>query len=410
MTTFLIIAVAGTVLAAIVLVWPLVTGAANALGRADADAALYRDQLEELDRDIARGTITEGEAEGARAEIGRRLIAATRDRAGAEAMAPAPSGLSRIAAIGALVAAPALAAVLYLQVGEPGREDCPLEECAAKRAAAERANMPSQAEAEKLAAPSRPEPPALDPEYAQLLERLEKIVETRPMDIQGHRLLASNLARSGRWVKARAAYDKLIAILGDNATGEDLAGHAEAMIGAAGGGYVSPEAIAALEGALRKDPANTSARYYAAFAMRQGGRLGEAVQLWQTLLTEDRAAAEPRGLEWQRGLVNLITETRAALDPTSGPGPTAEDMRAAEDLTPEERQQMIAGMVARLEERLSSAGGEPEEWVRLINAYVQLGKDQDARRIFKLSQEKIGEATARSFVREQALLMGLKLE
>ena len=75
MTEFLIVAGAGTVLVAIVLVWPLLGGGRRARGRDSADAAIYRDQLAELDRDITRGTINADEAEGARAEIARRLQA-----------------------------------------------------------------------------------------------------------------------------------------------------------------------------------------------------------------------------------------------------------------------------------------------------------------------------------------------
>lgn len=402
MTEFLIVAGVGTLLAALVVIWPLARGGARARGRDTADAALYRDQLQELERDVARGTISEAEAEGARTEIARRLIAANRRIEAGDTLAPAPPRLSRLTAIAALVVTSALAAVLYLQVGSPGARDQPLTE----RRAAERAGLPNQAEAERLAAPNLSEPPALDPKYAQLLQRLEEVVASRPMDIEGHRLLAQNLARAGRWVKARAAYDKLVAIMGENASADDLAGHAEAMIGAVGGGYVSPEAIAALEAALRLDPTHISARYYAGFAMRQGGRLTDAVQLWQSLLDEDLASVQPRGREWQASLEQLIAETTAPPER----GPTADDVRNAENMTPEERQAMIEGMVGQLEERLTESSGEPEEWVRLINAYMQLGRPDDARRIFDLSQEKIGEASARSFVRERALVMGLKLE
>lgn len=405
MTDFLIFAGAGTVLVAIVLIWPLVTGGARARGRDDADAQLYRDQLSELDRDIARGTISEEEAVGARNEIARRLIAATRRSRHGDSLLPAPRSLSRMAAAMTLVAAPALAAALYMHVGSPGTEDCPLTECAAKRAAAGRTNIPDQETAERLAADRRPAPPKLDPDYVKLVERLEKIVAERPMDIQGHRLLARNLARSGRWVEARKAYDRLIGILGENATAEDHADHAETMIFATGG-YVSPQAIAALETALKLDPAQTMARYYAGFALRQGGRAKEAVALWQALLTEDRSAAQPRGAEWQSALVALIAETRGKPDR----GPSREDVKAAGKMTAKERMAMITAMVSSLEGRLTTTGGEAEEWVRLINAYMQLGKPDDAKRIYALSQNKLSDPTARAFVKERALVMGLKLE
>ena len=446
MTDFLIVAGIGTVLVVVLLIWPVLTGVGRASRRDDADAAIYRDQLAELDREVARGAIGEAEAEGARAEVARRLIIATRRARDGVAPARAPrrqrmrialllpafiailtgylyfGSADLIRSLGADPAklrddypleitlrsgkAISLWGVLAFEgVGAPGAEDCPLEDCAAKRAAQTRASMPSQAEAERRADGLRSPPPELDPEFVKLIERLEKIVESRPMDLQGRRLLARNLAGSGRWVDARKAYDKLVEILGPNASAEDHAGHAEAMIFAAAG-YVSPEAMSALQEALRKDPGNTMGRYYAGFALRQSGRPQEAVRLWQALLAEDRAAAEPRGAEWRAALMALIAETSGE----PAPGPTREEVDAAEKMTPEERQAMIAGMVARLEERLATQGGEAEEWVRLIRAYLKLGKTDDARRIYALAQERLDEPTARSFVREQALVLGLKLE
>ena len=48
----------------------------RAPARSGSDVAVYRDQLEEIDRDRAAGLVGAGEAEAARVEISRRLIAA----------------------------------------------------------------------------------------------------------------------------------------------------------------------------------------------------------------------------------------------------------------------------------------------------------------------------------------------
>jgi cytochrome c-type biogenesis protein CcmH len=76
-------------------------------------------------------------------------------------------------------------------------------------------------------------------------------------------------------------------------------------------------------------------------------------------------------------------------------------------MSPEERQAMIEGMVARLEDRLTSDGGTPEEWLRLINAYVQLGRRDDATRVARLGIASFGDGSEAGFLREQALLMGV---
>ena len=55
---------------------PLVARAGRRAMRRSMRARVYRDQLDELERDKAEGRISAGEAEAARAEIARRLIAA----------------------------------------------------------------------------------------------------------------------------------------------------------------------------------------------------------------------------------------------------------------------------------------------------------------------------------------------
>ena len=68
---------------------------------------------------------------------------------------------------------------------------------------------------------------------------------------------------------------------------------------------------------------------------------------------------------------------------------------------------MIAGMVARLDQRLTTEGGEVEEWLRLMNAYARLGQRDDAARIARLGIAAFGSSTEAGFLREQALVMGL---
>ena len=42
----------------------------------NADVAVYKAQLAEIDRDLARGVVAEQDAEAARTEVARRLLAA----------------------------------------------------------------------------------------------------------------------------------------------------------------------------------------------------------------------------------------------------------------------------------------------------------------------------------------------
>jgi cytochrome c-type biogenesis protein CcmH len=50
-------------------------------------------------------------------------------------------------------------------------------------------------------------------------------------------------------------------------------------------------------------------------------------------------------------------------------------------MTPQERAEMIQGMVGRLADRLAIEGGPPEDWARLISTLGVLGDTQRARAI-----------------------------
>src|SRR3954470_20175888 len=109
----------------VILLYPLLRGARVAeLGRT-GEAAVYRDQMAELDRDLAGGLITSEQASYARAEIGRRLLAVS---AAPEASSPpAGRGTYRLAQAFIIVLLPALGLCLYLRTGDPGLPSQPLE-------------------------------------------------------------------------------------------------------------------------------------------------------------------------------------------------------------------------------------------------------------------------------------------
>src|SRR5271169_5675896 len=63
-----------TAAAILAVLWPL--GRKSAAGRGGNDLAVYQDQLEEIGRDRSAGLIGQVEAEAARVEVSRRLLAA----------------------------------------------------------------------------------------------------------------------------------------------------------------------------------------------------------------------------------------------------------------------------------------------------------------------------------------------
>ncbi|MEZ5715630.1 MAG: c-type cytochrome biogenesis protein CcmI [Paracoccaceae bacterium] len=380
-------AVAGFLIAA------LMRARADAEHPAAYDLRVYRDQLKEVDRDLARGIITPGDADRIRAEVGRRVLSADAQLQKAQTGTDQPRGATL--ALAGIVVAALLGGgfALYPVLGQPGARDLPLE--ARIEASDEtRTDRMSQAEAEaKL--PPQPATTPQDPKYAELIEKLRTTVKDRPDDLQGQLLLVRNEAALGNYKPAYEAQAAVIRIKGASASADDYAVLAELMISTAGG-YVSPQAEDALRAALQRDPRHQPARYYTGLMMIQIDRPDIAFRLWRDLLEEG-----PESAPWIPVIRDRIGELafRAGVDysppapqatPPMGmglPGPNAQDMANAAEMTPEERQEMIQGMVGRLNDKLASEGGSAQEWARLIGALGVLGETDRAAAIWAEAQK-----------------------
>jgi cytochrome c-type biogenesis protein CcmH len=350
---------------------------------ADHDLRVYRDQLKEVERDLARGLIGEDEAARLRVEIGRRVLAADAAvQAGVSAEAAGPGRGLMAGLIAAVVLG--VGGGVYLWQGAPGYGDLPLS-VRLQQAEDRRAARPDQAAAEEQArADLPPAPLSGDARHMELLDRLRKVMTERPNDLQGQELLARNEAMVGNYTAAAQAQAMVVALKGPVATAADLAMQAELMIMAAGG-YVSPQAESVLSAALERDSTNGSARYYSGLMFLQTGRPDLAFRFWAPLW-EGSNPDDP----WVDALRQQLPDVafmagqhRYQMPDLRAPlaGPDAAAMQAAQDMSPEERQTMIRGMVDGLMERLAAEGGTAPEWARLIRALGVLGDMDRARAI-----------------------------
>ncbi len=367
---------------------PLLRSAGTGPRAAEQDLQVYKDQLTEVERDLARGVLAPDEADSARIEVSRRILAADkRVEAQTAAKGAAPAVNRTVLALVALVLAGGSLG-LYALLGNPGMPDRPLQERLAE-AQQRRAERMDQASAEALAKPV--ELGEVPQDYIELVTQLRQAVADRPNDIQGQRLLALHESRLGNYVAARIAQGQVVNLLGDAATGGDYAALGEYMVFATGG-YVSPEAEDALMRALTLDPENPRARYFSGLALAQNGRPDIAYQMWSGLLAEG-----PEDAPWIapiRGQIEALARA-AGVDPaTALRGPTAKDIENAGEMSADDRQQMIRSMVAGLAERLSTEGGSPEEWARLIRAYGVLGELDKAALIWTEAKQTFADDPA----------------
>lgn len=347
----------------------------DGLSAAASDMAVYRDQLKEVDRDLARGVLTEAEADAVRTEVSRRLLEADR-----RATQPAGASEGRILPAAILVVAALLAGsfLLYARIGAPGLADLPMTERLADLEEAASAR-PGQAEAEERARDFLPRPPEPDPSFLELMERLRTALADRPNDIQGLTLLAENEARLGNYTAAREAQERLVAAYGDDVPLEERVTLLDLMVYTAGG-FVSPEAEAVLGQVLRAAPENETARYYTGLLYAQTGRPDRAFPIWRRLL-ETSAPDAPWVPVIRAEIAGVAAAAGVDYTPPEIRGPSSADVAAAQDMTAEERQEMIRGMVDGLADRLATDGGPPEDWARLIGALGVLGETERARAI-----------------------------
>ena len=343
------------------------------LARAEFDVTVYKDQLLELDRDMQRGILNADEATAARTEIERRILTLADDAEATTKQAEElkPEALSP-AAIGLALITPSAALVAYIVIGTPELPNLPYAE---RDIAAETRQVAERRRAQEMEA---------------LAQRLAKRLQTEPDNLQGWMLLSEFYTTMGRTADALEASKKAHDLAPDNP--KVLLQYAEVLIPTQNN-IVSAQASDLFNKTLAADPRNPRARYYLALAKAQANDVRGAIQDWVDLIVisplgapwltavRSQIAAASRELGVDPGSFKPSAEALAMEPPPSTlatPGPSRDDVEAARQMTAEERENMIRGMVQRLADRLEETPNDPEGWRRLANAYRVLGEDAKA--------------------------------
>ena len=293
------------------------------------DKAFYHAQTAEIERQAKAGQLGTEEAEAAKAEAARRLIAAASKFSGA---ASADPGARNAAALAVLILLPAFSLGAYLRYGSPGLADAPLA--------------------------SRAAPPLENFDLIEAIARIEAHLAKNPEDGKGHAVVAPVYMKSGRFADAARAYEAALRF--DGETPERQAGYGEALMFREQG-VVTRAAKAAFARALALDAKLDKPRFYLGLAASQDGNAADALKFWKPLRDETQAPA----------LRQRLDEEIAKLEPAPA--------GAAIAALPEtERNNAIRGMVDGLETRLAQNGGSAEEWLRLVRALGVLGQRERA--------------------------------
>ena len=245
--------------------WPLLRPSSSAKADAAAnEAAFYKAQLEEIRRDVERGLLPQGEADSARAEAARRLIAA----ASGPSTSPPAAPRNRLAAAALIaVGLPAIAFPLYALLGQPRMPDEPL----ASRSAA----------------------PQTNGEIEAAVAAVEARLIAKPDDGKGWAVIAPVYMRLERYADAAHAYAEALRLVGEDPLRR--AAYGEALVAAAGG-VVTDEARQAFDRALAEQPGQPQARFYLALGAEQDGKKAEAIRAYEQILADSPPEAPWRGV------------------------------------------------------------------------------------------------------------------
>ncbi|MEO1091682.1 MAG: c-type cytochrome biogenesis protein CcmI [Pseudomonadota bacterium] len=348
--TFSIAAGVLLVLAVVLVVWPLLRprGARDAREHA---LDVYKDQLDEIDRDRDRGLIEGEQAAAARLEVQRRLVAVART-------APSAPGGVRPRPVVAIVVAALLvggSVFVYGELGSPRLPGQPLSQRDQSTQIAERREMAAE------------------------LAQLEPLVDTDAAEDPMFWLALGQLrAELLGPAEAEAAYRDGLGRNPDDP--ELLAALGESLVGQAGGSVI-PVARAAFERALRLRPDQRRALYYLGLAASQEGDDVTAVGHWARLL-----ATSPPDAPWHDSVETMLVAAagRADLDPVAAvaearsaapPMPASTALGPVPEAEGAEQDAMIREMVAGLEARLQEAPDDLQGWIRLGRSQIVLGDE-----------------------------------
>lgn len=253
MTAFWISSGLLTLLVLAVLCWPLLRrhGSAGASRKA-INTAIYRDQLTELERDLASGALSQADYASAREELERRVLEDVAATDVADATPTTPRRLPRTA-LALAIALPLAAAVLYVVLGNPAALD----------PAAREGQQASAAEIEKM------------------VDALAAKLEKDPGNLEGWAMLGRSYMVTGRFADAAKAFDK---------AGPAMEASSEMMLQVAelsaelNQGRVEGRGRELLQRVLKAEPQNPQALVLAGTDAFFRSNFADAVRHWESVL------------------------------------------------------------------------------------------------------------------------------
>ena len=358
------------------LIWPILVARDTQITvRESYDVAIYKDQLKEADREFERGLLTTEQLDAVKTEIQHKLIVAADQSAAALNASSEPSNPKMITAFGLVLFLSIGSVAAYSYLGSPTLGNLAFVDRDIEK------ERKAQSGGQAIS------------EMTTLIDRLEQKLTTDPNNLEGWLMLGRSATSLGQFSRAVKAYEQALELSPENI--DVLTDYAETLI-FSNEGQVTGDALKSLKYAHKINAAHPKALYYIALNHAQTGNMRLAIQDWvdllaislpdapwiQTVQSQIKDAAKKSkidiasikpSLEAQK----IGADIRKSIQVTA-PGPSQSEIKAAGEMSADERQEMILSMVKRLADRLKENPNDRQGWLRLSKAYEVLGDTEKA--------------------------------
>lgn len=310
------------------------------------NASIYRDQLQALEKDLARGVISQQNFEVTRDELQVRLLDDTENT---DVVLTTHTGFltAKRTAIAISLSVPVFAIAIYAVLGEPSAMSAAVQQ-------------PKAAQVD-------------DQQIRQMIDTLAAKLKTNPDNPQGWAMLARSYKAIGQLQEAQQAFEKAGAVV--NANPDLLVDYAE-LLGIQAGNKLDGKPEKMIDEALKLNPEHPMGLMLAGVALYQRSDFAGSLARWEKLLS----LLPPGSEDAQQVQANISDARGKAGLPATGQSNALPPVPAgaAAGMTPDKINEMVDRLAAKLKENPNDLAG----WARLARAYKVQGRLDEAAQAY----------------------------
>jgi len=384
--TFIVIAGSLIVTLIVVTILPLLKIQKKKKSKKDLELDFLKNQLKQIEIDINAGSLEKSDGEYNRAKISRSILTILDPNKNALNHTSAPKNMTFALMIVIIFV---LSFGTYITYSHLGNLDFQKELFLKTTPMSYdlKSSFLSQEDVEsfikkKLKTAESNSKPTKNQPLIDLITKLKAVLEDRPNDLTGYKLLVKHSLEINDYITARKAQKTIIEILNTKVTSFEFSSYAEFCILAARN-YVSPQAEAAIKMALKLNSKNNQAKFYSTLLLFQKDQPYNVEPIWIELIR-----TEPPESKWVKLILRQILKIMS------------DGSKTFSTVTKSSKSSLTLQALSEIEAQLELQGGSIEDWNDLIKVYKNLnlikqmnGAINRAKKFVSLNTTKVEKLT-----------------